>query len=146
MFISGGDLRISRSEVHPCRIAQAIQGPRFPRDIRVFQYDGYDFATGGRTPRSVVWSQPREDRSPVGATTAVSCPLKRGEAKAEAISTLVNMCFAAYGGPMGEFAHIPKEPSRLNTRVLQVATANSEQLPPGVQGMLRNYRKAHGLE
>jgi hypothetical protein len=72
--------------------------------------------------------------------------LKRGEAKAEAISTLVNMCFAAYGGPMGEFAHVPREPSRLNTRVLQVATANSEQLPSGVQGMLRNYRKAHGLE
>jgi hypothetical protein len=58
----------------------------------------------------------------------------------------VNMCFAAYGGDMGEFAHVPREPSRLNTRVLQVATANFEQLSPGVQSMLRNYRKAHGLE
>jgi hypothetical protein len=72
--------------------------------------------------------------------------LKRGEAKEEAIITLVNMCFAAYGGPMGEFAHVPREPSRLNTRVLQVATANSERLPSGVQSILRNYRKAHGLE
>jgi hypothetical protein len=72
--------------------------------------------------------------------------LKRGEAKTETISTLVSMCFAAYGGDMGEFAHVPREPSRLNTRVLQVATANFEQLSPGVQSMLRNYRKAHGLE
>jgi hypothetical protein len=72
--------------------------------------------------------------------------LKRGEAKTKTISTLVNMCFAAYGGDMGEFAHVPREPSRLNTRVLQVATAYFEQLSPGVQSMLRNYRKAHGLE
>ena len=72
--------------------------------------------------------------------------MKRGEAKLESISTLVNMCFAAYAGAMGEFAHVPKEPSRLNTRVLQIASANSEQLPPGVQRILRNYRMAHGLE
>jgi hypothetical protein len=40
-------------------------------------------------------------------------PLKRGEAKAETISTLVEMCLAAYGGDMGEFAQVPREPSRL---------------------------------
>ena len=72
--------------------------------------------------------------------------LKQGEAKAVAISTLVTVCFAAYGSAMGEFAHVPSEPARLNDRVLQVATANSEQLSPGVLGLLRNYRKAHGLE
>jgi hypothetical protein len=72
--------------------------------------------------------------------------LKRGEAKTETISTLVKMCFAAYGGDMGEFAQVPREPSRLNNQVLRVATANFEQLSPGVQKILNNYRKAHGLE
>jgi hypothetical protein len=72
--------------------------------------------------------------------------LKRGEAKTETVSTLVKMCFAAYGSEMGEFANVPKEPSRLNTQVLQVATANFEQLSPGVQRIVNNYRKAHGLE
>jgi hypothetical protein len=56
------------------------------------------------------------------------------------------MCFAAYGGDMGEFTNVPKEPSPLNTQVLQVATANFEQLSPGVQKIVNNYRKAHGLE
>ena len=72
--------------------------------------------------------------------------VKRGEAKTETISTLVSMCFAAYGGDLGEFAYVPREPSRLNIRVLQVATANFQQLSPGVQNILRNYQKAHGLE
>lgn len=72
--------------------------------------------------------------------------LKRGEAKIETISTLVRMCFAAYGGAMGEVAHVPREPSHLDSQVLQLATANSEQLSAGVQNLLRNYRKAHGLE
>ena len=72
--------------------------------------------------------------------------LKRGEAKIEAISTLVRMCFAAYGGAMGDYAHVPREPSRLDSQVLQLGTANSEQLSAGVQSVLRNYRKAHGLE
>jgi len=39
------------------------------------------------------------------------------------------MCFAAYGGDMGEFTNVPKEPSPLNTQVLQVATANSSNFP-----------------
>jgi hypothetical protein len=69
--------------------------------------------------------------------------LKRGQAKVQAISTLVTICFAAYGGYMGEFAHVRGEPSRLNARVLRVATANSEQLSAGVQTILRNYRNAH---
>jgi len=72
--------------------------------------------------------------------------LKRGEAKTGTINTLVQMCFAAYGGDMGEFTNVPKEPSPLNTQVLQVATANFEQLSPGVQKIVNNYRKAHGLE
>lgn len=72
--------------------------------------------------------------------------LKRREAKIETISTLVRMCFAAYGGAMGEFAHVPREPSRLDSQVLKIATANSEQLSAGVQNVVRNYRKAHGLE
>jgi hypothetical protein len=72
--------------------------------------------------------------------------LKRGEAKTETISTLVSMCFAAYGTDMGEFAQVPREPSRLNTRVLQVATAYFKQLSPSVQKIVNNYRKAHGLE
>ncbi len=72
--------------------------------------------------------------------------LKRGEAKTKSISTLVSICFAAYGGDMGEFAQVPREPSRLNTQVLRVATANFEQLSPGVQKILNNYRKARGLE
>jgi len=72
--------------------------------------------------------------------------VKRGEAKTETISTLVSMCFAAYGGDLGEFAYVPREPSRLNIRVLQVATANFQQLSPGVQKIVNNYRKAHGLE
>ena len=72
--------------------------------------------------------------------------LKRGEAKTETISTLVSMCFAAYGSDMGEFAQVPREPSRLNTRVLQVATAYFKQLSPSVQKIVNNYRKAHGLE
>jgi hypothetical protein len=73
-------------------------------------------------------------------------PLKRGEAKTDTISTLVKMCFAAYGSDMGEFANVPKQPSRLNTQVLQVAAANFEQLSPGVQRIVNNYRKAHGLQ
>lgn len=72
--------------------------------------------------------------------------LKRNQAKAESISTLVKTCFAAYGSDTGEFARVPREPYRLNSRVLQIATANSEQLSPGVQIILQNYRKAHGLE
>jgi hypothetical protein len=72
--------------------------------------------------------------------------LKRGEAKTETISTLVKMCFAAYGSDMGEFANVPKEPTQLNTQVLRVATANFDQLSPGVQKILNNYRKAHGLK
>jgi hypothetical protein len=72
--------------------------------------------------------------------------LKRGEAKTETISTLVKMCFAAYGGDMGEFAQISSEPSQLNAQVLRVATANFNQLSPGVQKILKNYRKAHGLK
>ena len=71
---------------------------------------------------------------------------KRGEAKAQAINTLVAMCLAAYGSTAVEYAHFPRETSHLNTQVLQVATANFDQLSPGIQTMLRNYRKAHGLE
>jgi hypothetical protein len=72
--------------------------------------------------------------------------VKRVQAKTETISTLVSMCFAAYGGDLGEFAQVPREPSRLNTQVLRVAIANFEQLSPGVQNILNNYRKAHGLK
>jgi hypothetical protein len=72
--------------------------------------------------------------------------LKRGEAKTETISTLVEMCFAAYGGDMSEFTQVPREPSQLNAQVLRVATANFDQLSPGVQKILKNYRKAHSLE
>jgi hypothetical protein len=72
--------------------------------------------------------------------------LKRGEAKTETISTLVEMCFAAYGGDMAEFAQVPREPSQINAQVLRVATAKFDQLSPGVQKILKNYRKAHGLE
>jgi len=72
--------------------------------------------------------------------------VKRGEAKTETISTLVSMCFAAYGGDLGEFAYVPREPSRLNTQVLRLASANFDQLSPGVQNILNNYRKAYGLK
>jgi hypothetical protein len=70
---------------------------------------------------------------------------KRGEAKAQAINTLVAMCLAAYGSTAVEYAHFPRETSRLNTQVFQVAIANFELLSPGIQTMLRNYRKAHGV-
>jgi hypothetical protein len=72
--------------------------------------------------------------------------VKRNQAKAETISTLVKTCFAPYGGDKGAFVRVPGEPSGLNSRVLKCATANSAQLAPGVQKILSNYRKAHGLE
>ena len=57
---------------------------------------------------------------------------KQGKAKAVAINTLISMWSF-------------KKPSRLKSKVLQVATANFEQLSPHNKRILTDYLTAHGM-
>jgi hypothetical protein len=71
---------------------------------------------------------------------------KRGEAMTQTINTLVAKRFAEYGSTVSGYTLISKKPSPLDNEILQIAAANLEQLSPWIQNILRNYRKANGLE
>jgi hypothetical protein len=128
------------------QLRQRFKDPDFPVTYAFFNtMDMITLLAEGRADHLFGPNQEKFDRRLEQQLLSV-VSLKRGEAKTETISTLVNMCFAAYGGDMGAFAQISREQSRLNSQVLRVATAHVEQLSPDVQNMLHNYRKAHGLE
>jgi hypothetical protein len=71
-------------------------------------------------------------------------PAKVGQAKIRTINTLVGISFAKYGGTTGDLGRAPKQLSGLDSRVLQIATDNFNELSSGVQSTLRNYHKAQG--
>ena len=69
-------------------------------------------------------------------------PSKVGQAKFKTINTLVGISFAKYGGTTGDLMRAPKKLSSLDSRVLQIATDNFDDLSPSAQRTLRNYHKA----
>ena len=121
-----------------------LKDPEVPISYTFFSTMATVSVLAGSHPNQLFTGDPPKIDQQLEQQILASLPSKQGQAKIRTINTLVGISFAKYGGTMGDLMRAPKKLSGLDSRVLQVATANFGQLSPSAQSTLRNYRKAQG--
>jgi hypothetical protein len=126
------------------RISQLLKQPEIPITYTFFETMATTSLLANRDFDQLFSIKPRKIDQQLKEQILAVLPSKRGEAKTGTINTLVGISFARYGGSTGDLMRAEKI-STLDSRVLELATDNFDQLSPTAQKTILNYRKVQHL-
>lgn len=122
-----------------------LKDPEVPISLTYYDTLATVSVLAGGTADQLFAPSPRNlDRKLEGQILA-SLSSKTRPAKTITIETLVGISFGNYGGSAGGFVKTPKKLSRVDSRVLRIATDDFGQLSAFAQNTLQNYRRANAL-